>query len=458
MHSLGITHSTCGTCRAIVPAKVVSDGGAVRFLTFCPQHGEREEYVYRDVESYLAAQRYVKPAWVPRAFAGDAAKPCPEGCGLCARHEQHLCMPIVEITTRCDLACPACLVDAGTPWDMRREEFRTALDAVVRAEGQVDVLNLSGGEPLVHPELLAFVDDALARPEVVRVSVSTNGLRLLAEPGLAAELARRNVVVSLQLDGFDDAAYRVLRGRPLVREKRAILELLARENVTTSLTMTAAGGVNEHEFGALLACLFERPHVVSLMVQPLAFAGRGRKLEGRARRLSIPEVIAALDAAGHPHVHARDFVALPCSHPLCFSLAFYLMIEGGAVAVNSLVHADTLLDSLANRTVFGLDREEHERLKSLIYALWSGPCACAPDGTKVLGTLRAILKELGAARFDPRTAFAAAERRVKSIFIHAFQDAATFDLSRARRCCNAYVQPDGTLLPVCVRNCARRPA
>ena len=50
------------------------------------------------------------------------------------------------------------------------------------------------------------------------------------------------------------------------------------------------------------------------------------------------------------------------------------------------------------------------------------------------------------------------ERRVKSVFIHAFQDAETFDLARVRRCCQAYPQPDGSLVPACVRNVLRRPA
>jgi len=59
-------------------------------------------------------------------------------------------------------------------------------------------------------------------------------------------------------------------------------------------------------------------------------------------------------------------------------------------------------------------------------------------------------------RFDPRTAFGLAERRVKSIFIHAFQDAATFDLARIRRCCQAYPQPDGRFVPACAQNVRRR--
>jgi len=111
---------------------------------------------------------------------------------------------------------------------------------------------------------------------------------------------------------------------------------------------------------------------------------------------------------------------------------------------------------LSNRVFFGLDAEEHVKVKDLIYDLWSGPVGAVPDSEGVLKTLRAILKEMSvpapAGVFDARKAFTTTERRVKSIFIHAFQDADSFDLERVRRCCQAYPQRDGRLLPACVRN------
>lgn len=457
MHTLGMTESTCPVCRALVPAKIITDGESVDFVKFCARHGESRCSVCNDSNSYLKSQRYVKPAWMPRKFAGNTDVRCPEGCGFCDRHEQHLCLPIVEITSRCNLSCPVCLVDAGQPWDMTMEEFRRLLDVLISTETQVDVLNLSGGEPLIHPGLLAFVDEALSRSEIVRVSISTNGIALLSNSGLADELYDRNVVMSLQFDGFEDTAYRVLRGRPLLQEKLEILDLLAKRGVATSLTMTVADGVNDDQFRRMLAYLFSHEHVVSLMIQPLVLAGRAASLAGKVRRLGIPDVTKALESAGHPAVRADDFVPLPCSHPLCFSLAFYLMLDGGdAVAVNKLVDATTALDAMANRAIFGLDAEEHERLKALIYALWSGPAGTAPHTQEVMRTLRSILREMSNSRFDPRKAFALGERRVKSIFVHAFQDAETFDLARVRRCCNAYPQPDGRLIPCCVHNVLRR--
>lgn len=458
MKTLGVTHSACETCGAIVPAKVFEQDGDVFFEKFCPEHGTSRSRVRADVDDYLRTLRYVKPAWVPQEFSGNSTCPCPDGCGYCSRHEQHLCMPIVEITSRCDLACPVCLVDAGRPWDLSREELSKMLDRLIAAERQIDVLNLSGGEPLVHPDLLGLVDEALGRPEIVRVSISTNGLALLAHPELVNELRQRNVVVSLQFDGFRDEIYQALRGRPLLAEKRAVLDLLRQSGVSTSLTMTAARGLNEDQFPAVLDYLFSQPHVVSLMIQPLAFAGRGANLRAETSRLTIPEIVRQLAAVGRAQVRADDFQPLPCSHPLCFSLAFYLMLDdGGSVSLSRLVEAPRWLDTLANRTIFGLDEEEHERMKDMIYDLWSGPAGAAPDSEAVMKTLRRLLDEMSAERFERRRMFLSTERRIKSIFLHAFQDAETFDLARVRRCCNGYPQPDGTLMPACVHNVRRRP-
>jgi uncharacterized radical SAM superfamily Fe-S cluster-containing enzyme len=471
LKTFGISHGVCRVCGALVPARVEADAAGVWLRVFCTEHGEHRALVRSDAEDYARTLRFVKPASVPAAFAGDAALGCPDGCGFCERHEQHLCMPIIEITGRCDLACPICINASGGDGiaslvghgDLEPAVFSRMLDRLLEAEPQIDVLNLSGGEPLLHPQVLELVDLALARPEIVRVSISTNGMELLRQPGLLPELKRRGVVVSLQFDGFSDEVYQTLRGRPLLAEKQRILALLKEHDVTTSLTMTVAAGVNEAELPAVLELLFAEPQIISLMLQPVAFTGRGAALIDGARRVTIPDLVRWIGESGVRGVAAADFVPLPCSHPLCFSLAFYLALEGGGViSINRLADAATLMDSLANKVVFGLDPSEHEKLKALIYELWSGPAGAVPEAPAVLKTLKGILKEMAApvpgacGCFDPRRLFRTTERHVKSIFIHAFMDAETFDLARLRRCCQAYPQPDGRLLPACARNVVRQ--
>lgn len=453
MKTLGITQSVCNTCRKTIPTKVVTDDTNVYFQKFCTEHGSTESLVYNDLDSYLTTQRYVKPAWVPNEYSGQSDKPCPDGCGFCDRHEQHLCMPIVEITSRCDMTCPVCIADAGREWDMTLEEFKSLIDNLIRAENQIDVINLSGGEPLLHPQLLDIIDEAISRPEIVRVSISTNGLTLLEKPSLVQQLHERNVVLSLQFDGFDDKAYQILRGQKLLTQKLEILKLLAESNISTSLTVTTADKVNTDQFPQIVEYLFSNSHIISLMIQPLSFAGRGLDFNGQIDRLTITDITKLLGAIKDDRINASDFAPLPCSHPLCFSLAYYLMLDdGNTMSLNQLVDASKMMDSLANRTVFGLDVDDQEPLRDMVYEIWSGPAGVAPDSKAVMTTLRSLIDEMSCSCFDPRKAFTIAERHIKSIFIHAFQDVNNFDLSRVRRCCQAYPQPDGKLIPACVHN------
>jgi len=367
-------------------------------------------------------------------------------------------MPIIEITGECDLACPICLVGNRASTHLSPADIERILDGLIASEGEIAVLNLSGGEPTRNPRFREIVDACLAREEILRVSVSTNGLALGADPSLLGFLAERDVVVSLQFDGFSDDAYVRLRGRPLLREKLALIERAAALDAPMSLTATIAAGINEAEIGAIAEFLFEHDHILSAMFQPMAYEGRGAEIERPARAVGIPDVVAALDGTRGGRIRAADFSPLPCSHPACFSLAYYLRLDGGAfLPVKGLVDIDRYLDMIQNRALFGTDAEGLAAAKAAVYDLWSGPTALAPDSRKALSAVKRLLAAVtccGGSR--GREAVVAAERSIKSIFIHAFMDAYTFDIARARKCCNVYPAPDGRLLPACVRNVVRR--
>jgi len=202
--------------------------------------------------------------------------------------------------------------------------------------------------------------------------------------------------------------------------------------------------------------LFETPNVVSLMLQPLAYVGRARRFGSTTDRLTLPDVIGLVE--GSKRVKASDFTPLPCSHPLCFSLAFYLILDDGTPSsLAQWLDTQAWLGVVANRGVFGLDPEQQTHLRDLVYRVWSGPAACDPSAQAVLDAVRSLLRAISASGFDARRVFRQGERRLKSIFVHAFQDPDTFDLARVRRCCNGYPQPDGRVIPVCVRNNLRNP-
>lgn len=454
---LTVTTSTCAACGRLLPARVHLRQDGIWFHKHCPVHGAQDVRVFSDGELYLEHGRFHRAGAIPLRFGASAQEGCPGSCGICPEHEQHVCLPIVEITDHCDLACPICLVRNRASRHLTRREVAAILDGLIASEGQIDVLNLSGGEPTRNPHFREIVDECVAREEILRVSVSTNGIALLGDPVALEHLALRNVVVSLQFDGFNEDAYQKLRGGPLLQDKLRLIEAAGRLDLPMSLVVTVAAGINDRGLGGVLDLLFERDHILSVMFQPLAHAGRGARLPRSNEAVTIPDVIRLLDGACRGTVSAGDFSPLPCSHPACFSLAYYLRVEGGAfLSMKRLVKIDRYLDILQNRGIFGTDPEGFEAVKAAAYDLWSGPQALAPDSRKALRAVKRLLESVSCCGpFRPREAVAKAERSVKSIFIHGFMDAHTFDLARARKCCNVYPQLDGRLMPACIRNVLR---
>ena len=460
--SLGATEGLCHTCGQLCEARIVVQDDRVFLEKCCPEHGIHRALVSSDVRWYRRSLSYVKPGAKPRARAVLGYEGCPDSCGLCSRHMQHTCVPLMEITARCDMACPICMVDGAPVPEMDVAQARAAVDALVAYEGRINMLTLSGGEPTSHPDLLGVVD-AVRRPEVGVVSLSTNGLRLESDDALLDGLIARGVVLSLQFDGRRASTWETLRGRPdLAERKPALIQRILDRGGRVSLTFTLARGVNEDELDAPLEWLFREEGVLSLMVQPLVYseAARAHLNADREDVVTVPDAVRLLAAASGGVLQEADFTPLPCSHPSCFALTYLLKLaDGRLVPLPRIVDAETYLDIAQNQALLGTDRDSLEKVKDALYTLWSSD-GLVPDRDGVLHAIKRILKRLN--HLGPQAShgevLSVGLDTAKSIFIHHFMDRGTFDLSRVIKCCNHYPQLDGRLLPACVRNNLGDPA
>ena len=153
------TTSICPRCRRLLNAQLLERGGKVVLSRVCPEHGLFEAVVYGDAERWAEVQRFDKPGDEPVERQTEVAAGCPHDCGICPEHAQHTCLGIIEVNTACNLDCPICFADSGTgPQDhgfsLSLEQVESMLDAFVRAEGEPESVQLSGGEPSIHPEIL----------------------------------------------------------------------------------------------------------------------------------------------------------------------------------------------------------------------------------------------------------------------------------------------------------------
>ena len=447
----------CPQCKRPVDGVRVIRGGKVYLRKQCPDHGESEGLISGDAEWFLRSLTYIKEGSVPLRHSTAVEKGCPDDCGLCPDHEQHSCLPIIEITNHCNLECPICIVQNRHNYNMTREEFGKILEGLVEKEGSIETINLSGGEPTLHPDFFEFLDMARARSEISRVSISTNGLRCATDPAFCDELARRKVYVSLQLDALSNPALRVLRG-PGDQQgaKEKALANLERAGVRTTIVSTVAKGVNDDQIGACIKLLFERKFILSLTFQPAAFTGYGGEHFAPHDPLdviTIPDIVRAAEAQTGGLLTSRDFLPLPCSHPSCFGLTYLLETEGGFTPFPRFLELERYLEIISNRGTIRPDEQLEDAIKGAIDEMWTS-AGQVPDQDRIMRALRRAIFLM----YPEERALALEERLhigeslVKTIFIHAFMDVHTFEVDRIKKCCTHYALPDGRLMPGCAYN------
>jgi uncharacterized radical SAM superfamily Fe-S cluster-containing enzyme len=445
------TTGICPECREMVSARVIEDDGEIFLEKMCPRHGNHAHIISSGRAWFEQSRAYVKPGQNPLGKAVASFAGCPDSCGLCPQHRQHTCLPVVEITSRCDLDCPVCLKDKTKQFGMSVEEYRFALRKLREAEGELLMVNLSGGEPLLHPDLIDFLRVG-QEEKVMQTTVSTNGLKLLTDQKLRAAFIKYKAIVCLQFDGFEPLTWVRLRGKDLASAKLELIDMMEQEGISYTLTATVAAGVNRHEIKAVVDFFFKRK-ALSLMFQPAAYVGQASAFQAGQPRLTIYDVVREIEES--PHVGQGDFNPLPCSHYSCFALAYYLILEpGNFLSLQDFLGRDKYLDIIANSTLPGLTRESHDLLKGQIYECWSAADSSGANA-RILERLRLILREiskLDSQAFSADKAFALGQANMKAIFIHHFMDKESFDLGRLVKCCNHYLQPDGRLVPICAHN------
>ncbi len=441
------TTAICPACDTLVPARIIERDDRVLLEKLCPRDGISSALICSDPFWYRESRSYIKPGQAPLDLSNKSFSGCPDSCGLCPEHRQHTCLPVVEITNACNLACPICLKDLRQPFGMNATDYRAMLKRLRKCEGSIPVLNLSGGEPTMHPEFEAIVRIS-SEEGVMQTTVSTNGLRLFEDRRLRDLLRETETIAALQFDGFEPRTWRNLRGQDLSDMKIELISMLEREGVRYSLTATVMKGVNDHEITPITDFFFNSA-AVSLMFQPITFTGAAAGIFADDR-LTIPDVVSRIEQSRY--VRQGDFNPLPCSHYSCFALSYYLKLDEGAfLSLKEFLGKDNYLEVIANRTLPGLEEDGYAMIKERIYDFWSAADS-SNDNERVLQRMRSIIRELSTTTFSPKRAFELGSASMKGIFIHHFMDRDTFDLGRLMKCCNHYPQADGQLMPICAQN------
>jgi uncharacterized radical SAM superfamily Fe-S cluster-containing enzyme len=435
------TSSLCSSCLHQVEAKIVFKDDMVYMDKWCPAHGTERVLISDDVEYYrLCREVFVKHPEMPQLFNTKMEYGCPYDCGLCPDHMQHSCLSIVEITDNCNLNCPVCYAESGTHRQAHKPlaEVLRMLDTVVANEGEPDVVQLSGGEPTLHPDFWAILDAAKARP-IKHVMINTNGIVLAQDPAFVQRLAgyAPGIEVYLQFDSLRAEVHQVLRGADLSRIRRQALDNLNAANLSTTLVVTLKKGLNDGEIGDIVEFALKQSCVRGVTLQPIQDAGRVENYDPRLHRLTVSEVRRKLAEQSRLFT-LQDIVPVPCN-PDTLAMAYALKTEDKTVPLTRYLDPQTLVEGSGNTIVFERDEALKSTVKDQIFKLFS--TNHSPESqANCLSELMCCLPLISAPqtlRYD----------NVFRVLIVQFMDAYSLDIRALKKSCIHFALPDGRMIP-----------
>jgi len=432
----GQTTSLCGHCLALVPAKIVIEDGAVWYRKRCPRHGPQRVLVSTDPAYWRLCHDYLKPGDRPLVLHTHTERGCPYDCGLCPDHEQHSCLALIDVNEACNLTCPVCFSDSSPQRALQRPlaEIERMMDTLVRSEGEPDLLQISGGEPTIHPQILEILAAAKRRP-IRHVMLNTNGIRIAEDPAFVAALAdlRPGFEVYLQFDSLRPAALRDLRGADLARVRRAALEALERAGISTTLVVVVKQGVNDDEIPALIEHALEWSCVRGVVFQPVQDAGRNDGFEPEKNRFPLSAIRRRIVDSGGPF-GPGDVIPLPCN-PESIAIGYALRKGRRLAPVTSFFPREMLVDALPNAITF----ENHPALHRQVLDFFSLATAECNNERK-LAELLCCLPEV------PLPAGLGYADTFRVVIVE-FMDAHNFCLGRVKRSCIHFVTPEERIIP-----------
>ena len=290
------TKSRCPICRAECAAEVWKTDDTKHQRVYlrrrCPEHGEAEVCIASDARFYWLAQG--DPA---NARCGGNACSASDGIvrGTLGRNAEgtdaiesrakrdaqgamgaipqskteklSTCLALIEIVNSCNLACPTCFADSPRSSSIDAvpiADLQQRIQGVIERKGGIEILQLSGGEPTLHPQFCELLAWCHTNPGIDYVLLNTNGVRVATEDAFLDALGKTfrygKFQLYLQFDGPHETGQRTLRGADLREVRRRAIERCGALNIPITLAMTVTAE-NLDQVWAAVEFGLQFPHV-----------------------------------------------------------------------------------------------------------------------------------------------------------------------------------------------------
>jgi uncharacterized radical SAM superfamily Fe-S cluster-containing enzyme len=294
------------------------------------------------------------------------------------------------------------------------------------------VVQLSGGEPTLHPDFFTILDEARARP-IRHLMINTNGLTIATDTEFAQRLTGygKGIEIYLQFDSLHDNVLKQLRGATLAAIHQRALEKLEELNISTTLVMTIVPGINDLQVGEVIQHALKWRCVRGVTLQPVSDVGR-LDVGMKPQKMTVSGVRRSI-ADQSDLFSLEDVVPVPCN-PDTLAMAYALKIDGKVIPLTRHLGPDALLAGPRNTIVF----ERDPSLKEQVFKLFS--TNHSPESqASCLSELLCCLPKIASPELNYENVF--------RVLIVQFMDIHNLDLRALKKSCIHFAQPDGQLIP-----------
>lgn len=415
--------SRCNNCDQEVNAEVWRSNDApprIYLRKYCPDCGTTSSRLSSDAQFYFATEESGACDCGPNGCApsalGDNAK---------TASQLHTCTLVVEIVRGCNLSCPTCYADspkangADGLGPLSFTDFVSQVENVLNRQGKIDILQLSGGEPTLHPELFRIIEWLAQETRIADILLNTNGSKL-ADPLFIRELSKvapkGRFSVYLQYDGEQESGQVALRGGDMRTIRSRAIRECKMAGIPVALVMTVSHD-NKFDCGATLERALADDNIRWVIYQPEFISGRNNPEKKLEVPINVADVIHSVSRGGI--MDLKSWMPLPCSDPNCGMIGFLVRKDEKWFPVSTVFDLQQLVPFIANRMNFDTDDSLN---------------ACGCDNY----SLEEYMKQLGLEQKD-----------IKMVFIKPFMDVRTWDVDRINACCTHVLTPEGEVDSFC---------
>lgn len=413
----------------------------------CPSLGTQRVKIVSDYNWYT--ERVSKPQTLPVSKSRkNFKKGCPYDCGMCECHTGSIHLPVFSITNDCNLNCSICFTynRPDKKYYKSIKDTRKIVQHILDQAGKVELINLTGGEPTLHPDLFEILETC-HNSKIGRITMNTNGIKIATDSRFAENIKQAGVQLVLSLHTFDPHKSVLIHGADITRQKRQALEILESLNIPTTILCVCIKDVNEEDIAGIVEHYFRKDFVRSITIQNMTFTGAMGTTFQPHDHITIDEVEKLI--ATREGFSQKDFFSLSSYHPLCYSVAYYIVYKERVLPLTKIID-NTILATLSEGSyLLDANPDMSTYFRNGIDRLWA-----EGEDEHFISTLKQFITELYPSnkKLTSQKRREIAEKMIKMIYVHPHMDADNFDIARVSRCGDIVPDESGQMIPACSYN------